>query len=328
MAQQVVHFRQHVDDQMTVQGQGVQVVLKQGSAGHVVERRSDLVADLPLRRAHEAQHGVGQGADGRGHSAVVHRRLGAEDVAGVQEIHQRVAQQRVVGLEVFEQRFLVLHGARQVRDVPADGRVELRGRRLAPGFQVFQGAVQPVRGFRQRIVMGQQTGAGEQYVTVQLGIMYLKDVQCLVHAFPQTRIRVLTAKQQKRQQQQEAGDDPGAAAMGCASRCVLAWEGQQLPLVLAGERVQELHDELDLFGMQRSAELSGGHQVHRGFEGLHAPVMVIGRRHRHVAQAGDAEHLPVAFCAGDAEAARVFVVVPSVLAAEDAESAGTCCRPR
>ena len=195
LAQQVVHLRQHVDDQVTVQGQGVQVVLEQGRAGQVVERRFDLAADLLLRRAHETQHGVGQGADGAGHGAVVRRRLRAEDVAGVQKKRQRVAQQGVVGLEVFEQRFLLLHGARQVRNVPANGCVELRGRRLVPGFQVFQGAVQPVHGFRQRVVMGQQAGARQQHVAVQLGVMHLEGVQCLVHAFPQTRVRVLAAQQ-------------------------------------------------------------------------------------------------------------------------------------
>ena len=207
LPQQVVHLRQHVDDQVTVQGQSVQVVLEQGRAGQVVERRLDLAADLPLRRAHEAQHGVGQGADGARNGAVVRRRLGAEDVAGVQEIRQRVAQQGVVGLEVFEQRFLLLHGARQVRNVPANGRVELLGRRRVPGCQVFQGAVQPVHGFGQRVVMGQQPGARQQHVAVQLGVVHLEGVQRLVHAFAQTRVRVLAAQQQKRQQQQEAGGD-------------------------------------------------------------------------------------------------------------------------
>ena len=228
LTQQVVHLRQHVDDQVPVQGEGMQIVLEQGRAGHVVERRSDFVADRPLRRAHEAQHGVGQGADGAGHGAVVRRRLRAEDVAGVQEIHQRVAQQGVVGLEVFEQRFLLLHGARQVREVPADGGAERLGGRFVPGFQVCHGAVQAVHGLRQRIVMGQQTGARQQHVTVQLGVVHLKDVQRLVHVFPQTRIRVLAAQQQKRQQQQEAADDQksfprnahhGSSSPGRVSNC-------------------------------------------------------------------------------------------------------------
>ena len=191
---QVVHLRQNLDDQVAVQGQGVQVAPEQGAAGHVIERRPDFAADTPLRRAHEAQHGVGQGADGAGHGAVVGRRLGAENMAGVQEIRQRIAQQGVVRLEVLEQGFLVPDCLRQVGDVPADGVVEFLGGRFVPRLQIIQSIVQPVHRLAQRIIMGQQAGTCQQHVAVQFGVVHLEGVQRLVHAFPQARVRILATQ--------------------------------------------------------------------------------------------------------------------------------------
>src|SRR5262249_49788789 len=58
-------------------------------------------------------------------------------------------------------------------------------------------------------------------------------------------------------------------------------------------------------GRQVPSELSTCHDVDRLEEGKHRAVMKIRGSNGHIAQAGDAEHMPVALDARDGEAAKV-----------------------
>ncbi len=62
-------------------------------------------------------------------------------------------------------------------------------------------------------------------------------------------------------------------------------------MISAGQRTQEGDHSVDLLVRQRPIQLSNTHPPHSFLESRSAAVMEIGRRRRHVAEAGDAQDL-------------------------------------